>query len=71
VSNAANEASAVQFDGVAQIIAHVNAIVFDAGHTHVAVLRNITTSTVPVDLSGGSRGVSEALIYPGRVQRVW
>ena len=33
VSNQANQASAVHFDGVSQIVAHINAVAFTEGHT--------------------------------------
>ena len=50
VSNHADRPDDVKLNGVSQIIAHVNSIVFSRGHTHVAVLSGLTTALVPTSL---------------------
>lgn len=50
VSSEPNRPEDVQFDGVAQIISHVNAIALSQGHTHVSPLRALSNATVPLSL---------------------
>ena len=52
VSNFADRAAEVKFDGVSQIIAHVNFVALGSGHTHVHMLwgQQMTNATVPQSL---------------------